>query len=150
SDSESSSWWRFPLVSGGVRMAANCSRCPGAWRLVRSLRTAICNNEFGNAEFSVLRPGSLVPERYGPSNARICCHLGLKTPAGCELVVGGEPQRWVEGRCLLFDDSFLHTASHEGRPPEEGPLVVFSVDLWHPNVAAAERQALDFIFTPSH
>lgn len=33
-------------------------------------------------------------------------------------------------------------------PPEEGPRVVFMVDLWHPNVAAAERQALDFIFAP--
>ena len=39
---------------------------------------------------------------------------GLKTPSGCELVVGGEPQCWAEGRCLLFDDSFLHTAFHEG------------------------------------
>lgn len=38
------------------------------------------------------------------------------------------------------------------RPPpgsaEDGPRVVFMVDLWHPNVAAAERQALDFIFAP--
>lgn len=33
-------------------------------------------------------------------------------------------------------------------PPEEGPRVIFMVDLWHPNVAAAERQALDFIFAP--
>ncbi|KAG8145948.1 hypothetical protein E2320_012393 [Naja naja] len=32
--------------------------------------------------------------------------------------------------------------------PEEGPRAVFMVDLWHPNVAAAERQALDFIFAP--
>lgn len=32
--------------------------------------------------------------------------------------------------------------------PEEGPRVIFMVDLWHPNVAAAERQALDFIFAP--
>lgn len=39
---------------------------------------------------------------------------GLKTPSNCELVVGGEPQCWAEGRCLLFDDSFLHTAFHEG------------------------------------
>ena len=39
------------------------------------------------------------------------------------------------------------TSSHPG-PPEEGPRVVFMVDLWHPNVAAAERQALDFIFAP--
>ncbi|XP_023597566.1 seizure 6-like protein [Trichechus manatus latirostris] len=50
-------------------------------------------------------------------------------------------------RCLLFDDSFLHTAFHEGSA-EDGPRVVFMVDLWHPNVAAAERQALDFIFAP--
>ncbi|KAF2979494.1 hypothetical protein EK904_008604 [Melospiza melodia maxima] len=71
----------------------------------------------------------------------------MKTPSNCELVVGGEPQCWAEGRCLLFDDSFLHTAFHEGAP-EEGPRVVFMVDLWHPNVAAAERQALDFIFAP--
>lgn len=28
--------------------------------------------------------------------------------------MGGEPQCWAEGRCLLFDDSFLHTAFHEG------------------------------------
>lgn len=40
---------------------------------------------------------------------------GLKTPSNCELVVGGEPQCWAEGRCLLFDDSFLHTAFHEGK-----------------------------------
>lgn len=32
--------------------------------------------------------------------------------------------------------------------PEDGPRVIFSVDLWHPNVAAAERQALDYIFAP--
>lgn len=31
---------------------------------------------------------------------------------------------------------------------EDGPRVIFSVDLWHPNVAAAERQALDYIFSP--
>lgn len=48
---------------------------------------------------------------------------------------------------MLFDDSFLHRAFHEGSQ-EDGPRVVFMVDLWHPNVAAAERQALDYIFTP--
>lgn len=114
--------------------------------------------------------------------------------------MGGEPQCWAEGRCLIFDDSFLHTAYHGGKfppaedsavhrdpvfqaspfpvgrrgapgeaslggisvpipwtnlpsfappgSPEEGPRAVFMVDLWHPNVAAAERQALDFIFAP--
>lgn len=117
---------------------------------------------------------------------------GLQTPPLCELVVGGEPQCWSEGHCLLIDDSFLHTVSHKGwwitptecangeshldslkkkvtldfptpyfhfsviyiyiffykGPPDAGPRVILSVDVWHPNVAAAERQALDFMFSP--
>lgn len=40
--------------------------------------------------------------------------VGLQTPPLCELVVGGEPQCWSEGHCLLVDDSFLHTISHKG------------------------------------
>lgn len=41
-------------------------------------------------------------------------------PSGCELVVGGEPQCWSEGSCLLFDDSFLHTAFHDGKRDSKG------------------------------
>uniref|UniRef100_A0A8C8VKN9 Aspartyl/asparaginy/proline hydroxylase domain-containing protein n=1 Tax=Pelusios castaneus TaxID=367368 RepID=A0A8C8VKN9_9SAUR len=104
-------------------------------------------NRFGNACFIVLPPGTILPGRYGPTNVRLRCHLGLKVPPGCELVVGGEPQCWAEGHCLLLDDSFLHTTAHNGRL-EDGPCVLFIVDLWHPNVAGAERQALDYIFAP--
>ncbi|NWX73379.1 ASPH2 protein, partial [Alca torda] len=143
----SGEWFTFYLVNQGMCVPRNCRRCPRTYRLLGSLRTCIGNNVFGNACISVLSPGTVIAEHYGPTNIRIRCHLGLKTPSNCELVVGGEPQCWAEGRCLLFDDSFLHTAFHEG-PPEEGPRVVFMVDLWHPNVAAAERQALDFIFAP--
>uniref|UniRef100_A0A8C0WA02 Aspartate beta-hydroxylase domain-containing protein 2 n=1 Tax=Castor canadensis TaxID=51338 RepID=A0A8C0WA02_CASCN len=140
-------WLTFPLVSRGVCVAGNCRRCPRTYRLLGSLRTCLASNVFGNACLSVLSPGTVIAEHYGPTNIRLRCHLGLKTPGGCELVVGGEPQCWAEGRCLLFDDSFLHTAFHGGAA-EDGPRVVFMVDLWHPNVAAAERQALDFIFAP--
>ncbi|XP_067087197.1 aspartate beta-hydroxylase domain-containing protein 2 [Osmerus mordax] len=140
-------WWTFYLVNQGTPLALNARRCPRAWRVLGQLRTFIANNVFGNACFSVLTPGALIAEHYGPTNVRVRCHLGLKVPPSCELVVGGEPQCWSEGSCLLFDDSFLHRAFHEGSP-EDGPRVVFMVDLWHPNVAAAERQALDYIFTP--
>ncbi|KAL2092469.1 hypothetical protein ACEWY4_012267 [Coilia grayii] len=142
-------WWTFYLVNQGTPLAVNARRCPRAWRVLGQLRTFIANNVFGNACFSVITPGATISEHYGPTNVRVRCHLGLKVPAGCELVVGGEPQCWSEGSCLLFDDSFLHTAFHEGTA-EDGPRVVFMVDLWHPNVAAAERQALDYIFSPGH
>ncbi|XP_076859439.1 aspartate beta-hydroxylase domain-containing protein 2 [Brachyhypopomus gauderio] len=140
-------WWTFYLVNQGTPMALNARRCPRAWRVLGQLRTFIANNVFGNACFSVLGPGATIAEHYGPTNVRLRCHLGLKVPSNCELVVGGEPQCWSEGSCLLFDDSFLHTAFHDGSS-EDGPRVVFMVDLWHPNVAAAERQALDYIFSP--
>ncbi|XP_069615169.1 aspartate beta-hydroxylase domain-containing protein 2 isoform X2 [Ranitomeya imitator] len=140
-------WYTFYLVNQGVCIPANCKKCPRTYSLLGSLRTFIGNNVFGNACISVLTPGTVITEHYGPTNIRIRCHLGLRIPANCELVVGGEPQCWAEGHCLLFDDSFLHTAFHEGSA-EEGPRVIFMVDLWHPNVAAAERQALDSIFAP--
>uniref|UniRef100_A0A3P8W3I2 Aspartyl/asparaginy/proline hydroxylase domain-containing protein n=2 Tax=Cynoglossus semilaevis TaxID=244447 RepID=A0A3P8W3I2_CYNSE len=107
----------------------------------------INSNSLGSAGFWLLGPGAVLGSSYGPTNTRLRCHLGLQTPALCELVVGGEPQCWSEGHCLLVDDSFLHTVSHKG-PADAGPRVILSVDLWHPNVAAAERQALDFMFTP--
>uniref|UniRef100_A0A8C3HFR5 Aspartate beta-hydroxylase domain containing 1 n=2 Tax=Chrysemys picta bellii TaxID=8478 RepID=A0A8C3HFR5_CHRPI len=125
----------------------HCRACPRTYRTLAALRTFVSANRFGNACFSVLQPGTILPGRYGPTNVRLRCHLGLTVPPGCELVVGGEPQCWSEGHCLLLDDSFLHTTAHNG-PPEDGPLVLFIVDLWHPNVAGAERQALDYIFAP--
>ncbi|KAM9096499.1 aspartate beta-hydroxylase domain-containing protein 1 [Sarcophilus harrisii] len=138
---------QFLLYRAGRCQPNNCRRCPGAYRALRGLRSFVSANSFGNAGFSVLLPGARLEGRCGPTNARVRCHLGLKIPPGCELVVGGEPQCWSEGHCLLVDDSFLHTAAHNGSA-EDGPRVVFIVDLWHPNVAGAERQALDFVFAP--
>uniref|UniRef100_A0A8C6U3A7 Aspartyl/asparaginy/proline hydroxylase domain-containing protein n=1 Tax=Neogobius melanostomus TaxID=47308 RepID=A0A8C6U3A7_9GOBI len=148
-DSKSGWTWpgRLPLYSAGVCVAGNCRSCPCTYRTLLSLRTFINSNSLGSAGFWILGPGATLGSSYGPTNTRLRCHLGLQTPPACELVVGGEPQCWSEGHCLLVDDSFLHTVSHKG-PQEAGPRVILSVDLWHPNVAAAERQALDFMFSP--
>ncbi|XP_068613503.1 aspartate beta-hydroxylase domain-containing protein 2-like [Brachionichthys hirsutus] len=137
----------FPLYSAGVCVSGNCRSCPSTYRTLLSLRTFISSNSLGSAGFCLLGPGATLGSSYGPTNTRLRCHLGLQTPSSCELVVGGEPQCWSEGHCLLVDDSFLHSVSHKGAQ-DAGPRVIFSVDLWHPNVAAAERQALDFMFSP--
>ncbi|XP_034046331.1 aspartate beta-hydroxylase domain-containing protein 2 [Thalassophryne amazonica] len=139
----------FLLYTAGICMVENCRSCPRTYRTLLSLRTFINSNSLGSAGFWVLGPGATLGSSYGPTNTRLRCHLGLQTPPLCELVVGGEPQCWSEGHCLLVDDSFLHTISHMG-PSEVGPRVILCVDLWHPNVAAAERQALDFMFNPDH
>lgn len=73
-------WWTFYLVNQGTPLARNARRCPRTWRVLGQLRTFIANNVFGNACFSVLNPGTLVTEHYGPTNVRLRCHLG--EPAG--------------------------------------------------------------------
>lgn len=52
-----------------------------------------------------------------------------------------------ESECLPYIYFKLDPSVFKG-PPDAGPRVILSVDLWHPNVAAAERQALDFMFSP--
>ena len=69
---------------------------------------------------------------------------GLVTPPDCYLEVSGESSRWHSGQCLLFDDSFIHSAHYTGQGSR--PRVILLVDLWHPEITEKERRALDFIF----
>lgn len=71
-------WWTYYLVNQGTPLALNVRRCPRAWRVLGQLRTFIANNVFGNACFSVLTPGALITEHYGPTNVRLRCHLGKR------------------------------------------------------------------------
>lgn len=85
-----------------------------------------------------------VQPQGGPATGCMLCPGCRQQPPGVELVTR------MLGRALaspMGAQPHPALASHPG-PPEEGPRVVFMVDLWHPNVAAAERQALDFIFAP--
>ena len=55
---------------------------------------------------------------------------------GVRLTVAGETCSWEEGRCLAFDDSFVHEVRHEG----DRRRVVLIVDTWHPELTRAEAE----------
>lgn len=78
----SGEWFTFYLVNQGVCVPRNCRKCPRTYRLLGSLRTCIGNNVFGNACISVLSPGTVITEHYGPTNIRIRCHLGRSRGQG--------------------------------------------------------------------
>nr|XP_045369871.1 aspartate beta-hydroxylase domain-containing protein 2 isoform X2 [Camelus bactrianus] len=78
----SGEWITFYLVNQGVCVPRNCRKCPRTYRLLGSLRTCIGNNVFGNACISVLSPGTVITEHYGPTNIRIRCHLGPRDSCG--------------------------------------------------------------------
>lgn len=85
---------------------------------------------------------------------------GALAPA-CELRVANATTAWSEGSCVLFDDSFVHSAEfRRGASAEEedaagyepGALardrIVLIVDLWHPQLSAADRVAIRTLYPP--
>jgi len=85
---------------------------------------------------------------------------GALAPA-CELRVANATTEWSECSCVLFDDSFVHSAEfRRGASAEEedaagyepGALardrVVLIVDLWHPQLSAADRVAIRTLYPP--
>lgn len=89
----SGEWFTFYLVNQGMCVPRNCRRCPRTYRLLGSLRTCIGNNVFGNACISVLSPGTVIAEHYGPTNIRIRCHLGKCPGRGGGFIPAGRPRR---------------------------------------------------------
>ena len=88
--------------------------------------------------FFVFTPGThLLPHR-GVTNVRVVAHLPLIVPENCQLVVGGQPHRWQEGRVVVFDDTYEHEAWN--RSGETRVVLIF--DLWSPYLSEAERAAL--------
>ena len=68
-------------------------------------------------------------------------HLGLVVPDDgvCEFVmVDSEARRWREGRVLLADTSFVHATRNDC----EADRVVLHFTVWHPDLAAAERDGI--------
>jgi len=64
----------------------------------------------GGTKISVMEPGTLVRPHTGTTNARMRIHLGLSVPKGVGVRVDGEARTWVEGKCIVFDDSYASRA----------------------------------------
>lgn len=154
------SWDVFSLVNQGIAMKENCSLCPQTMGIISSLPSVLIKNVFGNVMFSIVKPGTLITEHYGPTNIRLRCHLGLQVSADCLLHVDDQILSWENGQCIVFDDSFLHSVTHSSQPDlsrendaEDSTTftncrAVLIVDLWHPDLSEDEREAIDYIFAP--
>jgi hypothetical protein len=86
---------------------AGCDAAPLTCSLLSGMDEVVGRN-VGNAQFSLMRPGTYVRPHTGPNNMRLRCHLGLQVPAPAEAMrirVGEGPARsWAEGEVVIFDD----------------------------------------------
>ncbi|KAH3889894.1 aspartate beta-hydroxylase domain-containing protein 2-like [Dreissena polymorpha] len=165
----SGEWDTFHLINQGTVIMENATLCPNTLKVVQNLPSVMDRNVFGNVFFSMIKPGTVIAEHFGPTNIRLRCHLGLSVNKECLLTVDDQTTSWSEGRCLVFDDSFLHSVAHFGIPDRPAPelcssllenrhsvsrtekssdRVVLIVDLWHPDITPKERSVIDFVFKP--
>ena len=84
--------------------------------------------------------GSGLPPHSDNANFLLTGHLGLVVPDGvCEFVmVESTTRRWREGHVLLADTSFVHATRNDC----EADRVVLHFTVWHPDLAAAERDGI--------
>lgn len=106
--------------------------CPG-------VRRALAGSWFADSSmFSVLTEGNFVGPHSDFFNYMLTLHLGIWTPAGAGIRVGGEASWWTKGECLVFDASYVHEVWNQG----PGDRVVLIVNAWHPDLTSVEVEAL--------
>ncbi|GAB5370418.1 hypothetical protein AAMO2058_001491200 [Amorphochlora amoebiformis] len=129
-------WRDYALIDdgGGTKTGSYSPEelCPQTVKLLNSIdpiRDCV-HSKLGIAIFSCLAPGTHLIPHCGPTNLRLTCHLGLRIPEGVSIKVGSESREWEEGKCLIFDDSYLHEVKHTGSEER----IVLLVNMWHPAI----------------
>ncbi|HWU93803.1 MAG TPA: aspartyl/asparaginyl beta-hydroxylase domain-containing protein [Sphingomicrobium sp.] len=131
-------WTAIHLLRNGERIEANARLCPRTLDLLQQFDQPDIRGASPNAMFSLLAPNTVIPPHVGVNNTRLVCHLPLVVPQGCWFRVGAETRFWERGQAFIFDD----TIEHEAVNPTDQLRVVFIFDVWQPDLAPVERQAI--------
>jgi aspartyl/asparaginyl beta-hydroxylase (cupin superfamily) len=133
SDRNVKTWKTFYFYLNGKPVAEHLDACPKTKALLAQIPLNglhVC--------FSAIEPGGILQPHTGPTNASLTAHLGLEGCEGSAIWVAGEKRPYVEGKVLLFDDSFVHWVEHTGDKVRYTLMVTF----WHPEMNALERAML--------
>jgi aspartyl/asparaginyl beta-hydroxylase (cupin superfamily) len=133
-------WAAAYLWVFGEEVEGAVAQCP---ETANALRQAPEVTSFGTILVSALAPRTFLAPHYGYTNAKLRCQLPLSKTEGCRVKVADIEIEPKEGKCLIFDDSFLHSAWNEG----DTVLYMLAFDFFHPDLSAGEIEYLSAIFS---
>lgn len=121
---EMDSWRSFFLYGYGYAIDENIARCP------RTAEAIAAIPGLTSAFFSILAPGTHIPDHRGVSKGLITCHLGLIVPQDGDVRMRVDQQivRWKEGEVLVFDDTYRHEVWND----TNGTRVVLLIHIERP------------------
>ena len=121
-------WRSFFLYGYGYPIEESLARCPNTAAAVA--RIPGLNSAF----FSILAPGTHIPEHRGVTKGLITCHLGLIVPrdGDVRMRVHDRIVRWAEGETLVFDDTYQHEVWNDTTGTRVVLLIQFERPLRNP------------------
>lgn len=134
-DPRSRSWDAFFLYRHGEKYGEHHVACPQTSAALEAVPLTAITGHAPEVLFSVLAPQTHIKPHHGVTNTRVVTHLPLLIPEGdCRLVVGDVAHAWQSGRCITFDDTFLHEAWNR----TDHTRVVLILDTWNPWLSPEE------------
>lgn len=135
-------WRTLVLMDRGRWDPVNVGLFPETSKAVRD-----CGVPCTEAFFASMKPGSDIKLHSDFTNFVLTSHLPLDVPENgnnkCRLTIGDETRQWLEGKVMLFDTSIMHSAVNESA---DKTRYILMFRLWHPDLTAEERGALQFIY----
>jgi ornithine lipid ester-linked acyl 2-hydroxylase len=118
-------WKTFFLYGYGFKAPLGIEMCPKTAALMRQIPGMT------TAMFSILSSRKHILDHRGPYKGVLRYHLGLIVPREaeqCRIRVGQDIRHWVQGKSLVFDDTFNHEVWND---TDETRVVLF-VDVLRP------------------
>ncbi|CAH9055523.1 hypothetical protein PSECIP111951_01257 [Pseudoalteromonas holothuriae] len=100
--------WKVIVLKGyGESIEDNIALFPSTMKLLNNIPGWV------SAMYSILKPGKKILPHTGVYNGLLRYHLGISVPEKCAIQIEDEVQGWENGKSLVFDDSFEHSAWNE-------------------------------------
>jgi ornithine lipid ester-linked acyl 2-hydroxylase len=118
-------WKTFFLYGFGFKAKLGVEMCPQTAALMEQIPG------MKTAMFSILSPRKHILDHRGPYKGVLRYHLGLIVPKdaeACRIRVGEDIRHWVQGKSMIFDDTFNHEVWND---TDETRVVLF-VDVLRP------------------
>lgn len=105
---DNNSWTGIMTLFWGLKVSGDLyKKCPQLMLLLKQIPGLV------SVSISRLNAHSTIAEHEGDTNGIMRCHLGIEIPGGlpeCGFKVNGESRSWEEGKCLVFNDAYRHSA----------------------------------------
>lgn len=138
-------WNWYSYIQKGKKNNENFKNFfPKTYNILNSLDNIIYDIPFAYSFFSELSNNSEIDYHYGPCNLRLRVHLGIDIPdtQDCYINIAENKYFWENGKCLIFDDSYIHSVVNNFNKSR----TILLIDIWHPELYKEEIEAFVSMF----